>query len=52
MVCRRWRSTLGFATSCSAAGVQPIIGCEIALELARCPDRVVALENGQLTAMD
>jgi DNA polymerase-3 subunit alpha len=43
---------LEFATRCSAAGVLPITGCEIALELARRPDRVVALGNGQLTAMD
>jgi len=43
---------LEFATRCSAAGVQPIIGCEIALELARRPDRVAALENGQLMAKD
>src|SRR5271165_1463544 len=46
---------LEFATTCSAAGVQPIIGCEIALERGGCergsrlgrtvsePDRIVLL---------
>jgi DNA polymerase-3 subunit alpha len=38
---------LEFATRCSAAGVEAIIGCEIALELARRPDRIVALESGR-----
>src|SRR5580704_14948257 len=46
---------LEFATTCSGAGVQPIIGCEIALERGGCeggsrlgrslsePDRIVLL---------
>ena len=50
---------LEFATSCCAAGIQPIIGCEIALERARAegsnrlsralsePDRIVLLVQNE-----
>ena len=49
---------LEFATTCSAAGVQPIIGCEIALERSNAergnrlgrpaePDRIVLLVQNE-----